>query len=91
MPILWQPFYFPGHESLSASWQPGACSLWGLSIGDSVNDILAAKNAGVVSCAALWECSNAGALRNAGSEHDFSNPGQFKDFVLNGYTDTKTV
>ena len=62
-----------------------------VAIGDSVNDILAAKNAGVVSCAALWGCSDAGALRNAGSEHDFSNPGQFKDFVLNSYTDTKTV
>ena len=54
-----------------------------VSIGDSVHDILTAKNAGIVSCAALWGCSDAGALRRACPDHEFLAPEQFKDYILN--------
>lgn len=59
-----------------------------IAIGDSVNDILAAKNAGIVSCTALWDCSEMDALRNVDAEYDFTSPEQFKDFIIKNYTNT---
>lgn len=54
-----------------------------LAIGDSVNDILAAKHANIISCAALWDSDDPILLRSANPDYEFKNPQDFLSFAIN--------
>jgi phosphoglycolate phosphatase/pyrophosphatase PpaX len=53
-----------------------------VAIGDAVNDIRAAKAAGICSCAALWDCNNIDVIRCAEPDREFRTPQEFLEFVL---------
>ena len=53
-----------------------------VAIGDSVNDIIAAKRAGIVSCAALWDCGDQEAVRKAAPDRVFETPHSFLNYIL---------
>lgn len=54
-----------------------------ISLGDDPKDILASKSAGVISCAALWDCDDLLALMTTAPAYSFATQKDFLNFVLN--------
>lgn len=72
----------PHPEPMIKAVQLMGCSLSQvISLGDDPKDIQSSKNAGIIACAAFWDCDDHNALKEASPTHSFNTPNDFLKFA----------
>lgn len=53
-----------------------------VAVGDDIKDLLSAKNAGIISVAALWGCDEKLSLNDLPADYIYNSPEEFTHFIL---------